>query len=66
MKNLDLFEYYEYQPKQLRKMVDKYLEMLEEETDAYQLLKEFKDAVYTIGYTFDYGLDAIPYNLRPI
>lgn len=65
----DLFEYYEKQPEELKPIVDKYLEMLENgnyEEDTYQLLKKFHDEVYEVGYTFDFGLDASPYGLRPI
>jgi tetratricopeptide (TPR) repeat protein len=34
--------------------------------DAYDMIKKFHDEVYEIGYTFDSGLDAEPYGLRPI
>lgn len=30
----------------------------------YDVCREFLAAVEAIGYTFDYGLDGIPYGLR--
>jgi hypothetical protein len=32
----------------------------------YQELDRIKDELQTVGYTFDYGLDAEPYNLRKL
>jgi len=32
----------------------------------YEELRKFQNEVEEIGYTFDFGLDADPYGLRPI
>ncbi len=61
----DLFEYYNEQPPKLRLIVDKYSEMLENGV-SYDILNSFRDEVNNVGYTFDFGLDAQPYGLRPI
>jgi hypothetical protein len=62
----DLFEYYDEQPPNLRKITDKYLKKHERRNLGYDGLTEFHNKVYEIGYTFDFGLDAEPYGLRPI
>ena len=63
----DLFEHYELQSIQLKEIVDKYLDILENsEEDSYIVLKQFHNDVNQIGYTFDYYLDGMPYGLRPI
>jgi hypothetical protein len=61
----DLFEYYEKQPIELEQVVAKYANKLEDGM-SYDEITEFHNAVYEIGYTFDSGLDAQPYGLRPI
>ena len=65
----DLFEFYNEQPIELKKIVDFYLNKLESgdyTEDTYKFITKFHDAVYKIGYTFDSGLDAQPYGLRLI
>lgn len=65
----DLFEFYDEQPIELKKIVDFYSNKLENgdyKEDTYKLITKFHDAVYKIGYTFDSGLDGQPYGLRPI
>lgn len=61
-KEIDLFEDYIKQPKELAEIVQRY----EEQELNYETVKEFLGKVNAIGYTFDYGLDAEPYDLRPI
>lgn len=36
------------------------------EDNTYEELKRIQNELQTIGYTFDYGLDAEPYNLRKL
>jgi hypothetical protein len=60
----DLFDYYDKQPEELQKITIAYASKLDELS--YDELREFEDAVNKIGYTFDWGLDAIPFGLRPI
>ena len=59
----DLFEFYEDQPKEVSSILEQFGSF--EELD-YKQLKEMQLNLETIGYTFDYGLDAQPYNLRKI
>lgn len=56
----DLFEYYEDQPEELQRVLKPY----EEHDPTYESLKKILEEVQSIGFTFDYGLDAMPYNLR--
>lgn len=59
-----LFENYENQPKELSEIVNKWTEILESDGYNYLNCEAFKNEVEKIGYTFDYGLDAMPYDLR--
>ena len=58
---MDLFEHYELLPKKVKKVLDKYFEAWGETYDECRAM--LKD-VEAIGYTFEYYLDATPYNLR--
>ena len=61
----DLFEHYERLPDNVQKLYfswgDRLVDGAEYE-DLKQMLSEFEE----LGYTFDYGLDAEPYDLRAI
>jgi hypothetical protein len=59
---IDLFEDYENIPANVQEILDEY--DLEEDSD-YDTLLELQNRLETIGYTFEYGLDAVPYGLRP-
>lgn len=61
---IDLFEDYEKQPKELAEIVEVYEERYADGDMDYESTKEFLDKVNAIGYTFDYGLDNEPYDLR--
>ena len=63
---IDLFEDYESQPKELSEIVEMYEERYADGDMDYESTKEFLDKVNAIGYTFDAGLDNEPYNLRPM
>mgnify|MGYP000654553496 CR=1 FL=1 len=63
---IDLFEDYEKQPKELAEIVEVYEERYADGDMDYESTKEFLDKVNAIGYTFDAGLDNEPYNLRPM
>lgn len=60
--HVDLFEDYENIPANVQEILDEY--DLEEDSD-YDTLLELQNRLETIGYTFEYGLDAVPYGLRP-
>jgi len=67
VKNVDLFEYWEMQPKKLAKIVEKYLcQDVKNGGLTYQDCANFLKDVEKIGYTFEYGLDSEPYGLKKI
>ena len=60
--DVDLFEHYQYIPKNIQAIIDKY----ELEEMDYPDLKKLNEELEAKGFTFEYGLDAEPYNLRKI
>ena len=64
--HVDLFEHYEKQPKELRKITSKYEEMYASGDMDYKGTARFHKEVEAVGYTFDSGLDNEPYGLRKI
>ena len=62
----DLFENYKEQPAELSKIVNFYMNKFDDGDYDYEDSKNFLKEVEAIGYTFDYGLDNEPYNLRPL
>ena len=56
---IDLFEQYETLPDEVRAIID----TIEQ---SYQRLLEADRSMNKIGYSFEWGIDAIPYNLRKI
>jgi hypothetical protein len=61
-----LFENYEMQPKKLKSICDYWNEKELKNGLDYKDCKKFLSQVQKIGYTFDYGLDASPFNLKKI
>jgi hypothetical protein len=59
----DLFLYPELIPQEVKKILDSFDEDCE---DTYSELARLVDDLEKIGYTFDYYLDAEPYNLREL
>jgi hypothetical protein len=59
--NEDLFDDYENLPKNLLDILNKYQE--NEDLNYFTIEKMLKE-VNSIGYTFEYYLDCIPYNLQ--
>lgn len=65
---VDLFEDYENIPNNVQKVLDKYAENFGDdlsEMDYYDMAS-MHDEIYELGYTFESGLDNMPYGLRPI
>jgi hypothetical protein len=62
---MDLFEIYTEQPPELAKICDNWANKIEKGL-SYKQVKKFLHQVEKIGFTFDYGLSAEPYNLRKI
>ena len=58
--SVDLFEQYETLPKEVQNIISTFVD--ETYLECERLLKELEP----YGYTFEYGLDAQPYNLHKI
>jgi len=58
---IDLFENYEALPKKVQDLLN-----TTEDKQSYEHCKWLLEKLKPLGYTFEYGLDAIPYNLRKI
>ena len=58
--DVDLFEHYEKLPDQINKV----LESWDEDAEGYAECNRLQKALEPLGYTFDYYLDAEPFNLR--
>ena len=63
---IDLFEQYEKQPKELAEIVERYEQMYADGDMDYQDTNRFLKEVNEIGYTFDYGLDNEPFGLKKL
>jgi hypothetical protein len=59
---LDLFENYKDIPAKLLILLDEF----EEKDNSYSNCKKLLKKCLKIGYSFEYGLDAIPYNLQKL
>jgi len=60
--DIDLFDHYSRIPKKIRYIIETYTDVSEfSYDDCKAMLRQLEEN----GYTFDYGLDAQPYNLRP-
>ena len=62
MESIDLFEHYDTLPNELQKLLNRFSELDNTYFECEILLNECKK----LGYTFDYYLDAIPFNLKKI
>ena len=60
--NKDMFEYYDELPKEVQAILDKYNEMDNNCDNCIELVIDLEE----VGYTCLFGLDAIPYDLRPM
>jgi len=58
----DLFENYDELPVNIQDVLSSY----QDEDGDYADLEEMQKELKPLGYTFDYGLDAVPFNLRKI
>ena len=59
---LDLFQYTEILPLPVKKVLHKYCKF---DFD-YKILEQFLQEIKALGYTFEYYLDATPFNLTKI
>jgi len=60
--NIDLFEHPELIPKEVKDVLESY-EQQAIDGFTYEDLANLQKAVEAVGYTFDYYLDAEPFNL---
>ena len=60
--SLDLFEHYHLLP---QKVLDE-IETFDEEADTYKECERLLKVLKPMGYTFEYGLDGEPYDLKKI
>ena len=63
---MDLFINYDKQPKKLAKIVSNYVKKYLCDSATYKDTNAFLKDVNAIGYTFEYGLDNVPYNLKKL
>ena len=59
---VDLFDYFECLPKEVTNI----LLTFNNDKDHYFEAMRVRDELQTQGYTFDYGLDGCPFNLRKL
>lgn len=62
METIDLFEHYDSLPVELQKLLLQFSELNNTYFECELLLNECKK----LGYKFEFGLDAIPFNLEKI
>lgn len=62
---MDLFDDHSNMPKELAAICDKYSQKYEDYIPK-KAIDQFLSEVEKIGYTFEYGLDLVPFGLRPI
>jgi hypothetical protein len=65
---IDLFEDYNNIPPNVQAILNKYEKQFGNDLGDmdYRDMANMHDEIYAIGYTFDSGLDNMPYDLRPI
>ena len=59
---MDLFDNMETLPNEVLSI----LNSVDDDKDGYSELDRLLDELKPLGYTFDYYLDAVPYNLRKL
>lgn len=64
---VDLFQHQDDLPAVVQTLITSYTRQIEEdEGDSYVLCRYFQKALEPHGYTFDYGLDGVPVDLRRV
>jgi len=59
---LDLFEHYELLPQEVQDILSKY----DDHDETYENCENLKKDLETVGYTCDYYLDAVPFDLKKL
>ncbi|WP_159479806.1 hypothetical protein [Chryseobacterium sp. 18068] len=65
-KKIDLFENYEFVPEELSSIFNEFMDLESNEGLDYKDCEAFLQKCESLGYTFEYELDAEPFNLRPV
>ncbi|PCF94109.1 hypothetical protein CPA45_19225 [Vreelandella nigrificans] len=63
--SIDLFEDPSSLPIEVQRLLARYDDLLENQ-DPYKACSAMLADIKTLGYVFDYGLEGIPYELRPM
>lgn len=63
----DYFENIDLLPSEVKVIVEEFIEVFAETSShIYKLNEKYLNKLEVLGYTFEYGLDGDPYNLRPM
>lgn len=62
MEETDLFQNVDQLPQEVKEIVNEYAD---QEYLEYSEVAIFLNRIEALGYTFEYGLDSIPFNLTP-
>ncbi len=63
----DLFQSQDTLPRKVQYTIDCYTKAIEEGPgDSYMLCADFLEEMEAQGYTFEYGLDGVPFDLQKI
>ena len=62
---MDLFENQDLLPKQVKEIVEHYDQLFANES-TYKLCLEFQSKLEPLGYSFDWELDGVPFNLQKL
>ena len=63
----DYFDNIDQLPVEVKEIVEEFIEVFSNTTShIYKLNEKYLNKLEVLGYTFEYGLDGDPYNLRPM
>ncbi|AIM37401.1 hypothetical protein KO02_12395 [Sphingobacterium sp. ML3W] len=63
---LDMFEYIEHLPENIKEIIDKWAEIEVNNGLTYTDCEAYEKELLPLGYTFEWSLDALPYDLNLI
>ena len=58
---MDLFNDIDSLPVEVQSLIER----MGTEDEDYRIVEDYRNRLNVLGYTFEYGLDAIPYDLKP-
>lgn len=62
---MDYFDHYECTPPHIQALITEFEEALDRGWCMYDVCEKYADRFFLLGWSFEYGLDGTPYNLRP-